>query len=94
MDEETLWLSQAQMAKLIQTTVPNINAATIRSYLIVRTKGNRSVSRETRRYRRESPGQGQGVEFTERGCLMRYCEESFALAVFSCFREMAEQLVQ
>jgi hypothetical protein len=63
-DQDTLWLSQVQMAELFQTSVPNINlhlkaiyeegelteAATIKSYLIVRTEGTRQVSREVLHY--------------------------------------------
>ncbi|MBF8301392.1 MAG: virulence RhuM family protein [Acidobacteria bacterium] len=59
-DAETLWLTQVQIAELFQTSVPNINlhlkaiyteselteAATVKSYLIVRTEGARQVSRE------------------------------------------------
>jgi hypothetical protein len=58
-ENETLWLTQVQMAELFQTTVPNINlhlkaiyaereleaVATIKSYLIVRSEGSRQVSR-------------------------------------------------
>ena len=53
--DETVWLSQAQMAGLFQTTVPNINIhiknvfeegeldaeGTIKDYLIVRQEGPR-----------------------------------------------------
>ena len=63
-DLETLWLTQVQIAELFQTSVPNINlhlkaiyaegelteAATIKSYLIVRTEGTRQVSREVLHY--------------------------------------------
>lgn len=63
-EDETIWLTQAQMAELFQTTVPNINlhlkaifaageqepAATVKSYLIVRLEGARRVSREVRHY--------------------------------------------
>jgi hypothetical protein len=63
-DAETLWLTQVQIAELFQTSVPNINlhlkaiyaegelteAATIKSYLIVRTEGARQVSREVLHY--------------------------------------------
>ena len=63
-DAETLWLTQVQIAELFQTSVPNINlhlkaiyseaeqteAATIKSYLIVRTEGARQVSREVAYY--------------------------------------------
>jgi hypothetical protein len=63
-DNDTLWLSQVQLAELFQTSVPNINlhlkaiyaegelseAATIKSYLIVRTEGARQVSRDVLHY--------------------------------------------
>lgn len=68
LEDETLWLTQAQMAELFQTTVPNINnhlktifeegelreEATIQEYLIVRSEGNRSVSRDVKHYRLEA----------------------------------------
>lgn len=68
LEEETLWLTQAQMAELFQTSVPNINThlkaifaegelaeeATIKNYLIVRTEGNRSISRDVKHYRLEA----------------------------------------
>lgn len=67
LEEETLWLSQAQMAELFQTTPQNITlhlkdiyaegeqseAATCKEYLQVRTEGNRSVSRQVKHYRLE-----------------------------------------
>jgi hypothetical protein len=63
-ENETLWLTQTQIAELFQTTVPNINlhlkaiyaeaelpaAATIKSYLMVRSEGSRQVSRPVLRY--------------------------------------------
>lgn len=63
-ENETLWLTQAQIAELFQTTVPNINLhlkaiyaegelaveATIKSYLIVRVEGSRQVSRPVLHY--------------------------------------------
>ncbi|MCZ8010445.1 MAG: virulence RhuM family protein [Pseudomonadota bacterium] len=63
-DGETLWLTQAQMAELFQSTVPNINAhlraviraaevdhaATIKPYLIVRSEGGRTTSRTVLHY--------------------------------------------
>lgn len=63
-EEETIWLTQAQMAELFQTSVPNINihlrqvfaegeqdpAATIKSYLIVRDEGTRRVTRPVQHY--------------------------------------------
>jgi len=59
LEEESVWLTQIQMAELFQTTVPNINLhvknilaegelmekATIKEYLIVQTEGNRKVRR-------------------------------------------------
>lgn len=61
---ETLWLTQALMAELFQVTVPTVNehlkglfdegeidpGATVRSFRIVRTEGNRQVSREIEHY--------------------------------------------
>jgi hypothetical protein len=63
-ENETLWLTQIQIAQLFQTTVPNINlhlkaiyaegelvaAATIKSHLIVRIEGARQVSRPVLHY--------------------------------------------
>lgn len=63
-EDETLWLSQIQMAELFQTTVPNINLhlkaiyaegelaaeATIKSHLIVRLEDSRQVSRPVLHY--------------------------------------------
>ena len=65
LENETVWLSQAQMAELFETTVPNINMhlrnlfeekelrreATIKDYLIVRTEGGRDVTRSVAHYR-------------------------------------------
>lgn len=62
--DQNLWLTQAQIAELFQTSVPNINlhltaiykegelreSATIKSYLIVRKEGERTVSREVLHY--------------------------------------------
>ncbi len=59
LEDETLWLTQQQMAELFQTTVPNINMhiknvfqdgelqpeATIQDFLIVRQEGRRQVQR-------------------------------------------------
>lgn len=66
-EHETLWLTQAQMADLFQTTPQNITlhlkaiyaegeqseAATCKSYLQVRQEGGRSVRRQVRHYRLE-----------------------------------------
>lgn len=63
-EEETIWLTQAQMAELFQVTVPNVNLhlkailaegevdpeATVKSYLIVQTEGARRISREVLHY--------------------------------------------
>ena len=63
-EAEMLWLTQVQIAELFQTSVPNVNlhlkaiyaegelseAATIKSYLIVRTEGARQVTREVLHY--------------------------------------------
>ena len=62
--DDTIWLTQAQMAELFQTSVQNIDLhlrriytegelapeATIKSYLIVRTEGARRVSRAIQHY--------------------------------------------
>jgi hypothetical protein len=61
---ETMWLTQALMAELFQTTLQNINLhlqnlyeegeldpeATIKSYLMVRTEGTRRVRRPVQHY--------------------------------------------
>ena len=63
-EEQTIWLTQLQLAELFQTTVANINihlkaiyaegelteAATIKRHLIVGTEGARQVSREVMHY--------------------------------------------
>lgn len=63
-ENETLWLTQVQIAKLFQTSVPNINLhlkaiyaegelaaeATIKSHLMVRLEGARQVSRPVLHY--------------------------------------------
>lgn len=68
LEGDTVWLTQAQMAELFQTSVPNINlhlkaifderelveAATIKDYLIVRQEGSRQVSRNVLHYRLEA----------------------------------------
>lgn len=68
LEEETLWLTQAQMADLFETTPQNITThlkaifeegelvegATCKEYLQVRSEGNRSVSRELKHYRLEA----------------------------------------
>ena len=64
-ENETIWLTQAQMAELFQTTPQNVTihlraifaegelveAATCKDYLQVRTEGRREVSRLLRHYR-------------------------------------------
>jgi len=65
---ETIWLTQALMAELFQTTIQNINLhlqniyeegelapqATIKSYLIVRAEGTRQVRRSVQHYSLEA----------------------------------------
>ncbi|MEK6750075.1 MAG: virulence RhuM family protein [Pseudomonadota bacterium] len=66
-EQETLWLTQAQMAELFQTTPQNITLhlkaiyaegeqdeeATCKSYLHVRQEGGRTIQRQVRYYRLE-----------------------------------------
>ena len=63
-ENENIWLSQALMAELFLTTIPNINlhikniltegelteGATIKDYLIVRQEGSRQVERPVKHY--------------------------------------------
>jgi len=67
-EDETLWLTQAQIAELLQTTPQNVTlhlkaifaegelaeAATCKDYLQVRLEGSREVSRRLRHYRLEA----------------------------------------
>ena len=67
-EDETLWLTQAQMAELFQTTPQNITlhlkaifaegeldeAATCKEYLQVRSEGRRAVKRGLSHYRLEA----------------------------------------
>ena len=64
LEGETAWLTQAHMAELFQTTVPNVSmhlrnvyaegelqaAATVKEFLIVRQEGSRQVSRAVDHY--------------------------------------------
>ena len=64
MEAETVWLTQAQMTELFQTTKQNISlhinnafkegelepSATVKEYLTVQSEGGRSVSRSVRHY--------------------------------------------
>ena len=64
MEEETVWLAQAQMAELFQTTKQNISlhinnaftegeieeSATVKEYLTVQTEGRREVKRKMKYY--------------------------------------------
>lgn len=66
--DETIWLTQAQIAELFQTTPQNVtlhlkgifaegeldDAATCKDYLQVRHEGNREISRSLRHYRLEA----------------------------------------
>ena len=59
LENETVWLSQSQMAELFQTSIPNVSmhirnvfaegelqqAATVKEFLIVRQEGSRQVTR-------------------------------------------------
>lgn len=63
-DQETLWLSQAQMAELFGVAIPTVNehlkgiyddgevsrAATVRPFRIVRKEGRRQVTRSIEHY--------------------------------------------
>ena len=67
-EDETLWLTQAQLAELFQTTPQNVTlhlkaifaegelaeAATCKDYLQVRAEGGREVTRKLRHYRLEA----------------------------------------
>src|SRR6266436_687095 len=67
-ESETLWLTQAQIAELFETTPQNVTlhlrgifaegelveAATCKDYLQVRLEGGREVSRKLRHYRLEA----------------------------------------
>jgi hypothetical protein len=67
-ENETIWLTQAQIADLFQTTPQNVTlhlkaifaegeleeAATCKDYLQVRTEGSREVTRNLRHYRLEA----------------------------------------
>jgi len=67
-EDETLWLTQAQIAELFQTTPQNVTlhlksifaegelaeGATCKDYLQVRSEGGREVSRKLRHYRLEA----------------------------------------
>ena len=67
-EDETMWLTQAQIAELFQVTVPTVNEhikgiladgeledpATIRKFRIVRIEGARTVEREIDHYRLEA----------------------------------------
>ena len=68
LESETVWLTQAGLAELFQTTKQNISShlqhiyeegeleqeATIKDYLIVRTDGNREVNRRVAHYNLEA----------------------------------------
>ncbi len=63
-EDQTLWLTQSQLAELFQSSVPNINQhltavfeegelapeATVKSHLIVRQEGARQVTRTVMHY--------------------------------------------
>jgi hypothetical protein len=67
-EDETIWLTQAQIAELFQVAVPTVNehlkgiwaegelapGATIRKFRIVRLEGSREVARDLEHYRLEA----------------------------------------
>src|SRR5947199_8557553 len=67
-EDETIWLTQAQIGALFQVTVPTVNehlkgifaegelehAPTVRKFRIVRLEGARTVERELDHYRLEA----------------------------------------
>lgn len=102
LDGGTVWLTQAQMAELFQTSVPNVNthlaaiydegeleqAATIKSYLIVRQEGSRQVRRSVQHYNLEAilavgyrVRSARGTQFRQWATarLREYLEKGFAL---------------
>src|SRR3990172_2036784 len=68
LENDTLWLTQAQIAELFQTTPQNVtlhlkavfaegelaDVATCKDYLQVRSEGGREVTRKLRHYRMEA----------------------------------------
>ena len=64
LENETVWLTQNQMAELFQTSIPNVSmhirnvfaggelqeAATVKDFLTVRQEGSRQVSRSVEHY--------------------------------------------
>src|SRR5690349_3679965 len=68
LQDQTLWLTQAQISELFQVSIPTVNEhlkniyaenellaeATIRKFRIVRSEGVREVSREIDHYRLEA----------------------------------------
>ncbi len=64
LENETVWLTQSQMAELFQTSIPNVSmhirnvfaegelqeAATVKDFLTVRQEGSRQVSRSVEHY--------------------------------------------
>jgi hypothetical protein len=76
-ENETVWMTQAQMAELFQTTPQNVTlhlkaifaegelaeAATCKDYLQVRPEGRRAVSRKLRHYRKRNGSGFASVEF-------------------------------
>lgn len=63
LENETVWLSQSQMAELFQTSIPNVSMhirnvfaegelqeATVKDFLTVRQEGSRQVSRSVEHY--------------------------------------------
>ena len=75
LEGETLWLSQAGLAELYQTTKQNISLhikniyeedelkspATVKEYLTVQTEGGRQISRQVKHYNLDMIISGGGV---------------------------------
>ena len=70
LQDETVWMTQATMAELYQTSVPNVSThlkniydegehsreATVKDYLIVRLEGERQLVRNTYRFSTRARG--------------------------------------
>ena len=76
MDNETVWLTQAQMVDLFQTTKQNVSLhvgnvfregeldkeGTVKEYLTVQTEGNRNVTRKVKYYNLQEGEENGGVD--------------------------------
>lgn len=90
-ENETLWLTQAQIAELFQTTPQNVTlhlkaifnegelqeSATCKDYLQVRQEGRREVTRKLRHYRLEAIlAIGESISGGKREDYSHYQQES------------------